>query len=346
MIANQAKAVARQWVSEYASHAPGFCGAFFHGSINWLPDDAVMPPYSDIDVMVVLAHPNPPDKLGKFVYQDVMLEVSYVSRDHIQSPDINLGQPHIAGSFRRSSVILDPSGQLTKLQAVVSKHYAKRRWVTKRCENAMDKVLQNLQGLKASEPFHDQVVSWLFATGVTTHVLLVAGLKNPTVRQRYVAVRALLAEYGRLEFYNTLLEMLGCARMGRERVESNLAALIDVFDVAKDVVSTPFPFAADISDIARPIAIEGSRDLIERGYHREAIFWIVATYSRCQKVLYYDAPMAIQDRFTPGYRQLLGDLGITSFADLRQRGEQIKVFLPRIWDMAEEIMATNLEIED
>ncbi len=107
-----------------------------------------------------------------------------------------------------------------------------------------------------------------------------------------------------------------------------------------------FFFASDISDLARPIALDDSRELIERGDHREAIFWIVATYSRCQKVLYHDAPEEVQEQFSPGYRHLLGDLGITSFADLQRRGDQVKGLLPRIWEVAEAIMAANPEIED
>ncbi len=195
-------------------------------------------------------------------------------------------------------------------------------------------------------PFPDQAIGWLFPTGVTTHVLLVAGLKNPTVRQRYVAVRELLADYGHLDFHETLLELLGCAQLSRQRVEHHLAALADVFDAATSVIRTPFPFASDISDIARPVAIGGSRDLIERGYHREAVFWIAVTYSRCQKVLHEDAPDELRDRFDTGHRQLLADLGITSFTDLRERGNQVVTVLPRVWEMAEEIIAANPEIED
>jgi hypothetical protein len=101
----------------------------------------------------------------------------------------------------------------------------------------------------------------------------------------------------------------------------------------------------DLTDAARPIAIDGSRDLIARGDHREAIFWMVATYSRCEKVLYQDAPPEMQARFTPGYRRLLGDLGITTFADFERRGEQVKEFLPQVWGVAEAIMAANPEIE-
>jgi hypothetical protein len=346
MTVRHAKEVARQWVIEEASKAPGFCGAFSHGSTNWLPDDAALPTASDVDVMVVLAGPHLPNKLGKFIFRGVMLEVSYLPNDQLQSPHSILGQSHMAGSFATSSILLDPSGQLTQLRSAVSQDYARRQWVYRRCEHARDKVLNNLQGMNESEPFHDQVACWLFAAGVTTHLLLVAGLKNPTVRRRYVAVRELLVDYGHAGFHETLLETLGCARLSRARVEHHLAALARVFDAAKAVVKTPFFFASDISDVARPIAIDGSQELIECGYHREAMFWIVATYSRCQKVLYHDAPVKMQKRFSPGYQQLLGDLGITSFADLQQRCEQVKQFLPQVWEVSEAIMAANPGIED
>lgn len=346
MFVKQTKNIARQWVIEEASRAPGFYGAFYHGSTSWLPDDAVMPATSDVDVMVVLDTPTLPNKPGTFIYRGVMLEVTYLSSHELQSPNQVLGVSHLAGSFRTPGIIMDPSGHLTRLQAAVARDYASRRWVYKRCEHARGKVLLNIQRLNEVEQFHDQVVHWLFASGVTTHILLVAGLKNPTVRKRYMAVRELLAEYGHLDFYDTFLEMLGCAHMSRASVERHLAALEDVFDASKAVVRTPFFFASDISDIARPIAIDGSRELIERGYHREAIFWIVATYCRCQKVLYHDAPAEMQDRFSPGYRRLLGDLGITSFADLQQRSEQIKALLPSVWEVAEAIMAANPQIED
>jgi hypothetical protein len=234
---------------------------------------------------------------------------------------------------------------LTRLQAEVAKAYAKRAWVRRRAEQARDKVLRNLQRLSESQPFHDQVITWIFPAGVTAQVLLVAGLKNPTVRRRYVAARRLLADYDRLDFYETLLEPLGCVEMKPEQVEGHLDTLADAFDAASVVGKTPFFFASDISAIARPLAIDGSLELIERGYHREAIFWMVVTYSRCQKILYHDAPLAMQERHHPGYQQLLSDLGITSYADLERRSEQVKRLLPRVWEVAEEIMARHPGIE-
>jgi hypothetical protein len=227
----------------------------------------------------------------------------------------------------------------------VANEYARLPWVYARCEDARRKVLRHLQSRREADPFHDQATAWLFGTGVTTHVLLVAGLRNPTVRQRYLAARELLAEYGYGDFYESLLALLGCAQMDRGRVEQHLAALTAVFDATKTVIKTPFFFASDISDQARPIAIDGSRALIERGDQREAIFWMVATYCRCQKVLYHDAPVEMQERFQPGYRQLLADLEIYSVDDLQQRSEQVKAFLPQLWQVTEAILAANPDIE-
>ena len=85
MRVKQAKDMARRWVLEEATNTHGFVGAFYHGSTNWLPDDAALPATSDVDVMVVLADPNPPVKLGKFLYRDVMLEVSYLPSDQLHS---------------------------------------------------------------------------------------------------------------------------------------------------------------------------------------------------------------------------------------------------------------------
>ena len=329
-----------------ARDLPGFRGAFTHGSINGLPEDALLPATSDVDVVVVLADPDPHAKPGKLVYRNVLLDVSYLAEGRLSSAEQVLRQYELARSFSVPSVVLDPSGELSKLQAAVSRDYARRRWVRARCESARDKVLAGLERLNESDPLHDQVLSWLFPTGVTTHVLLVAGLENPTVRCRYELARALLADYGHSEFYETLLEHLGCARMTRARVEQHLDALGEVFDAAKRVVRTPFPFASDLSDLARPIAIDGSRELIESGRHREAVFWIVATYSRCQTAIHHDGPAEMRARFDPGYRRLLADLGIRSAADLGRRRQRVEDLLPRLLGVAEAIMAANPGIED
>ena len=208
----------------------------------------------------------------------------------------------------------------------------------------MRKITDGLGSLDAASPFHAQVLSWLFPTGVTTHVLLLAGLRNATVRQRYVAVRDLLNEYGHSDFHDDLLDLLGGTAMSASRAEHHLDGLAALFDVVKDRARPAFAFASDISEVGRPIAIDGSRELIERSDHREAVFWIVATWSRCLAILYTDVPHLAKVEYDLGYRELLADLGIESYGDLRERGERVMAFLPTVRDVAEQIMAANPDV--
>jgi hypothetical protein len=334
-------------VAEVGSRRPAFHGAYLAGSINDLPADAVLPATSDVDINVVVGGSQSPDKREKLLYQGALLEVSYLPFRQVQTPEQVLADYHLAGGFRAPGIIADPSEHLTALQVVVSREFARREWVQRRCEHARRRVHEGLDAVSPSAPFHEQAIIWLFATGVTTHILLVAGLRNPTVRRRYAAVRELLAERGpgleaasRLEVHEMLLELLGCAQTTRAAAEEHLAGVADAFDTAAAVIRSPFPFASDISDIARPIAIDGSREMIEQGYHREAMFWIAVTASRCMGVFAADAPAEAQ-RFAPGYRALLADLGISSPADLQRRSEMVRQTLPDIWNVAEGIMAAT-----
>src|SRR5829696_1691354 len=121
MLVGNAKAIARDWVNETLAAIPGFQGAFFHGSVNWLPDDADLSATSDLDVMIVLDAENAAAKPGKFVYRDVLLEVSFIAIDQLQTPEQILGRSELAGSFASDSIIADPTGHLTRLRIGVAR---------------------------------------------------------------------------------------------------------------------------------------------------------------------------------------------------------------------------------
>lgn len=341
----QAKDIAREWVNDQAHGIEGFAGACLSGSAIWLPDAAMLPPTSDVDITIVLDTARVPAKVGKFPFRNVVLDVSYLSMDQLRPADAVLGDYHLAGTFRRPGVIADPTGALTALHADVAREFARRHWVRRRSENARDKVLAGLEGVREDRPWPDNVLAWLFPAGVTTHILLVAGLRSPTIRTRYLAVRDLLADTDHQASYPSLLELLGCAGMSKVRAACHLDSLTTAFDAASAIGNTDFPFSSDISTIGRPVAIEGSRDLIERGDHREAVFWLVATYSRCQAILARDAP-ALARQCDDGYRALLGDLGIASFADLEARAETIREALPGIMNLADRITDATPGIEN
>jgi hypothetical protein len=92
--------------------------------------------------------------------------------------------------------------------------------------------------------------------------------------------------------------------------------------------------------------MDGSRELIRAGHHREAVFWIVATFARCHKILAVDAPRDAQRALAPAFDALLADLGITSTDDLLTRARSVLDFLPALWAPVEAILAANAAIRD
>jgi hypothetical protein len=346
MLVGQARSLAQAWVRQEAQSLLGFQGAFMTGSAIWSPDDAVLAPSSDVDVMIVLTGPLPPVKPGKVKYRGVLLDATYLAADELDSPDAVLSSYYLASSFWRPGILLDPTGRFQALTEVVSKEYSRRHWVKQRCEHGWSNAARHFSALSGTLPLHDQATIWLFGTAASTIVLLCAGLRNPTVRKRYLAVRQLLEEYGLQHHYEPLLEALGCARMSRERVEQHLRALERTFDAAASVVNTPFFFASEIGADGRLIAIDGSRDLIEHGYHREAIFYIAATFARCDKILYHDASPVVRDDHLGSFLALLDDLGVGSTPDLLERARQVEEEAPRLWELADAIMDAHPNVRD
>lgn len=343
MRVGSARSAAADWVARHARTDTVYRGAYFSGSTVGLPDDAELPASSDVDVFVVTEQDQPPVKPGKFRHQDALLEVSYLPWAQLASAEEVLGSYHLSGGFRTDTIIDDPTGHLRELHTQVSRGFAARPWVHRRCLDARHRIESRLAAIDPAAPFHEQVTAWLFPTGVTTHVLLVAALRNPTVRLRYLSAREVLSDYGHLGLYPELLELLGCSRLSARRTQHHLRELTRTFDATVQVARTPFFFSSDITPAARPIAIGGSQDLIDRGDHREAIFWIIATFARCHTIMTADAPER-RHALDPAFQEAVADLGITSSGDLLRRAEEVMAFLPRLWRTTEEILAGNPDI--
>src|SRR5690606_7285351 len=172
-------------------------------------------------------------------FRDTLIEITYLSWNQLRSVEEMLSSYHLAGSFRVDTVIADPTGDLRRLQSQVSRRFAERFWVRRRCEDAQQKVERNVRPIAPTAPWPGQVTAWLFPTGVTTHVLLVAALRNPTVRLRYLAAREVLQEYGYEDLYWELLALLGCADWMPQQVQRHLDSLERTFDAAAAVAETP-----------------------------------------------------------------------------------------------------------
>lgn len=338
----EARALAAARVAEEAARLSGMVlGAYTAGSANWLPDDAILPSSSDLDVMLVLADSDPPVKPGKQLYKGVLLELTYLSDQPFQSAETILAHYHLATSFQSAQILLDPSGKLAALQAEVRHEFPKAARVRQRLAHVEANVRGMCGAVATWDVLHEKVTCCFFGAGGLCHLLLVAGLRNPTVRLRYLAARELLAEHGRPDLYERLLEVAGYAAVTPDTVRAQVATLADAFDDAGPAVRTPIFFKSDLDTVSRPIAIDGAYELIARGDHREAIYWNVATYARCMSVFSRDDWPELHAKHLPGFWRLLNDLGITSEDDLRQRAERVVALIPEVRAVADTIMAAN-----
>ncbi|WP_225827512.1 hypothetical protein [Streptomyces naphthomycinicus] len=334
----EARAAARDWVHRVGRTTEGYLGAYLSGSTTALAGHSELPVGTDVDIMLITQQPPAGLKPGKFLHRGALLEVTDLAREAITPADRALGNYHLAHGLDRGLILDDPTGELHRLHQEVAAKFADPEQVRRRCTGIRDKIDAALGALDAGAPWYDQVTSWLFPTGITTHLLLVAGLRNPTVRLRYLRTRQLLTELGLTDHYPTLLRQLGCEELTRERAAHHADRLAATFDATAAVARTSFFFSSDITPAARPIAIDASRELVRRGDHREIVFWLVATFARCHKILAADDP-ALHEELAPAFSDLLADLGILDSEDLRRRGEATRACLPELWKVAEDVMS-------
>jgi hypothetical protein len=330
-----ARAAAANWVEEHAAAEAGFVGAYFSGSTIYLPDDAEMPVGSDVDVMVVSEQEEAPRR-EKCLHRGALIEASH----HPWSLFASLENVPSAHALRLDSVIADPNGRLGAVQSELGRRFTEPDQVRRRSEALWHRIGPALRELDLEAPWPDLIMGWAFRTSWTALLVLVAALRNPTVRLRYLAAREVLAERGQPDLHQELLGLLGCRDLTPERAQRHLDELAKTFEAAAWTGRTKFPFSSDITPIARPVAIDGTQEQIWRGNHREVVFWLVATYTRCHRVLAADAPELERER-RPAFEAMVGDLGLRSPADVRHRVDESIALLPRLWAVTEAILASN-----
>lgn len=344
VIVSEAHAIAREWVWANRERIPGYIGAYLAGSVSWLADNDPISPNSDIDIMIVVEDDTIAPKPGKFIYHNVLLEASIVPFSLIADPGPAAGRYHIATSIARQKVLDDPFEMLGPRFAIIAAEFPRRHRVIARMDAVQSGIVTGLGNIPADTPFHQQVMMWLFPTGVTTHLLLVAGLRNPTVRRRYVEARHLLESYGESAQFDALLALIGCEHITRRDADRYLAALEPVFATAATVESSTSRWTSDISSAARRISIDGTQELIGLGYYRESMFWIVATFTRCLDVLAKAGEERISPQADLAFRSLMTDLGIESLDDITTSSSEVIAALPAIRATADRILDRNPEV--
>jgi hypothetical protein len=303
-----AVAVARAWISDQGVRIPGFCGAHLMGSTLSMPSDAEFPSYGDLDFNIVVEGDQPTETYN-VLCNGVILEYSIVSRAQYTTPEAVLANPELAWNLAQPGVLVDHDGALTALNAAVSRQYGERRWVMARCAAEKAIVGQFLGMLDAAQQPAD--AAW----GISGCMMFLAGLlavahgAAPTHRRCLVLLRQFLQTDGYPELYEQALQLLGYAGMTQEQVESYLDRCAEAFDRVVALRGSPPMFPFKFQAHARPYVIEGAREMIRVGDHREAMYWIEGWLTFSNMALRSDAPAGELPAYQAVIDALLRDKG-------------------------------------
>jgi hypothetical protein len=340
MKVSEAKSIARAWVLDHAGSVPGLWAVLFGGSINWLPDDAELGAGSDVDIWhLVEGKVDPALRQHKFEHRGMILDVFYCGNETLSNPESALSDWAMAFHLLRPSVIHDPTGELGRVQEIVARRYAEPFWVRRRCEAIAGGVraffLPCLRGVPdKGDPF------FFFALLVNNieQIPPVAAIRPLTIRKGAMVFTDMMKSLQREDLGEQRLELQGSAGMSRADVEELLATCTPAYDRAVQIHRTHFYPDFDLDPAARHVMIDGARDIIERGYHREAVGWILATHAIARMALLLDAPEEYERDYAAAFAQLRAALGIDTAVALARKADMAEALLTQVMLLAESIV--------
>lgn len=314
------------------------------GSVLQASDEEIWPESCDVDIMLVAGKGSRLKKPGKLWEKGALLEVSVIGEGELASIEHVLSTHYLAYAMSYGRILWDPEGFLQRIHQKTKGEYEQRKWVKARCASIMARIEEGCgcYGVNEASSLARPVNGWAFSTGLTCFPILAAALRNCTVRKRYTAAREVLEEYGMSRLYPQLLRQLCPREVGRDALLKSLKALETTFDLAckSHGPSSGYAYRGDISPQGRPVAIGGSKELIDSHYPEEAVFWMAVTFARCHLILEMDSP-EIQKQCLASFWEFLHLLEINEITDIYKRLRGLRAFLPKLEELAELVMKSR-----
>jgi hypothetical protein len=187
------------------------------------------------------------------------------------------------------------------------------------------------------------MLALVFAFVGITQIPVHAVLKPPTGRKCSILFLDIMKNHGKQDLHESTLKFLGCQTMERVDVERHLEDLSNTFDRTIEIARSP-SLGDKVNKATRPVVVEGAWEIINEGFHREAMSWISSIRAMCQQTILRDAPEEEQEKYVEQYQKLLADLGFYTENDFQKRAEDGKQLLEEVMKFAMQIVETNRKI--
>lgn len=321
MNVREARSIARQWVADQVADAPGeLLGAFTWGSINWMAEEARLPASADVDIAVVVRELDPGrHRVAKRPYRGLAVEPCYVPRQRFASAEAVLGDYALAPNLVHGQVLLDPECLLERLRASVAPEYPRRQWIRRRCRQKRDEGVQFAGWGEASDSFLFAAAVAFQAVHQLAQMVLIADLRNPTVKKALLAAREVLSAYGLERGHQELLALAGAADLGRDALLAAAGRCRRALDLACRWKRTPFGPDNHVNEHARATLEVDVPACVAAGTGRELAAWVGFLHSISMMALRNDAPAEVEAGAWYGYLDDMATLGVATMEEARAR---------------------------
>jgi hypothetical protein len=347
MIVREVRQLAREWMEAQASNLPTCRGAILAGSINWMSMTDLWPPTSDVDVWGLLDVDDDFDLdpyHRRFQHHDLIVDFAALHYKLFRNWQEVLGTYWSACHVASPGVLYDTGGQLQQLHERVARSYSQRQWVQRRCLNALAWQEEATADMLPVEPVRERVRSLAYAAVTYAQILLVADLGNPTFRKAFRNAKTLLEARNRLDLHDSILSIMGCRDLSDTQVEEMYLNLAEAFDCSSRVAHTRFGQDHFAREMARVPVVDGTRELVDEGYGREAVGWMLLIRPLCQTAIDFDGSEEEKEHFGESYENFQNTLGLYTLADFEERAEMALSLRSEVMQVAAEIMDHNVQI--
>ena len=339
----------QEWFLLQAEQFPGFLGAHLMGGITSMALSGPFPTYRDVDLHIILNDDvDVPGENAEVLYKGLMIEAGFRQQKDYRTPEVVLADPVIASHMAVPSILSDPTGFLTQLHKVVSREYARRKWVQARCEAEKREALGKLETI-SHIPDPDPLMTFELLGYTSTYVVAVfslASLKAITGRRSYIQMRHILERLGRADLYERLCNVVGIRQVSRAEAKRYLQDAAEAFDLAVKVKRSPHPFGHKMYAHLRPYLVGGSQEMIDEGYYLEAMGWTMAFYGNSMQIIQTDAPSQLTSKMQAKFDECMSQFVLDQAVPWKTRIEEAKATFCEAFLLADEIIACNPAIFD
>ncbi len=350
MNVRQAIQRARDWVAEESTRIPGFHGAFLAGSLTRLPHDMPLEPWRDVDVVMVTTDRAAvkEDRL-ELIHEGIILECGLLGDEGFRSAETLLSEPEHADNLAAGVILADPTGALGRLHKAVAAEYFRRRWVQARVDSRARVVTKRLvAGRKALEAGDLAAVLMHFYVG-TAQLVNLSSLANATpltLRRCFIRTGEILEAQGRADLHEEALALIGTAKLTRADTERFLSHFDEAFELATRIKRQPVHYDFKFRSHLRPYYVDGTREMIDAGRHREAMFWIIGYAYQAWLVLLSDATDEQQQPHLARLVEFFQTLDLLPTSDWADRLDRYESLLQKFTEAAAARVRTHPGLRD